>query len=367
MIEILENVEIYSPAPLGKKNMLISNGRIEDIFEGEKYTGIPKLRMNGLYCIPGFIDGHVHVTGGGGEGGFTSRVEEIKAKKLLKCGITTVVGLLGTDSVTRSPNALFAKTMALRLEGVDAYMVTGSYSYPLITITGSVEKDVVFVEPVIGVGELAISDKRGSEIGVKELKNVAREVYRASLLSGKNGKVILHVGSSSKGLTFLFEAIKDGEVKVGIFVPTHVNRSRKLLEEGVKWIKRGGHIDLTACLNGNESVDVADALMYFKNKNVDLSQVTVSSDAQGSLPVFDKNGNLLSIEVSDCSTLFSAFKKCVEKGMNIEEALAPFTSNVAQLFGFNSGKVEIGKKANLLFLDPEKLTLKKVMVEGKFV
>ncbi len=366
MIEILESVEVYSPLPLGKKNILISNGRIEDIFVGKKYSGITTRNMEGLYCVPGFIDGHVHLIGGGGEGGFASRVEEISAEKLLKCGITGVIGLLGTDSVTRSLETLFAKTMALREKGLDAYMVTGSYSYPIKTITDSVEKDIVFIELIVGVGELAISDRRGSEIGVKEIKKTARDVYRASLLSGKKGKIILHVGNTLDRLSLLFRATAEEEVEVGIFIPTHVNRNWELLKDALEWIRKGGYVDLTACLNGSESVSVAQALEFFEKNGADLSHVTVSSDAQGSLPIFDKYGNFLSMGVSDCSTLFDSFKACVNAGRSIENALMPFTANVADFFGFNSGKIERGKKANLLFLNPEDLSVEKVMAEGRF-
>lgn len=45
---------------------------------------------------------HVHITGGGGEAGPASRCPEAQLSKLISAGITTVVGVTGTDSVTRS-------------------------------------------------------------------------------------------------------------------------------------------------------------------------------------------------------------------------------------------------------------------------
>lgn len=50
--------------------------------------------------------------------------------ELVENGITTVVGLLGTDGITRSVDNLYAKTRVLCEEGVSAYMLTGAYGYP---------------------------------------------------------------------------------------------------------------------------------------------------------------------------------------------------------------------------------------------
>ena len=45
---------------------------------------------------------HSHITGGGGEAGPASRCPEARLSELLDAGITTVVGVIGTDTVTRS-------------------------------------------------------------------------------------------------------------------------------------------------------------------------------------------------------------------------------------------------------------------------
>src|SRR5690606_3180786 len=100
--------------------------------------------------VPGLIDNHVHITGGGGEGSFKTRVPEITLSKLIEAGITTVVGLLGTDATTRSVENLVAKAKALKEEGVSVYVHTGSYEFPSVTLTGQIKKDIVFIEEIIG-------------------------------------------------------------------------------------------------------------------------------------------------------------------------------------------------------------------------
>ncbi len=152
----IKAVELYDPTYKGKMDILISNGYIEEISKRREFDFAKEVRLKNVIAIPGFIDGHVHVIGGGGEGGFVSRIPEIESSKLLNYGITSVIGLLGTDSITKSLISLFAKTNSLRLENISAYMMTGSYQYPVKTITGSIEKDIVLLDPVIGIGELAI-------------------------------------------------------------------------------------------------------------------------------------------------------------------------------------------------------------------
>lgn len=49
--------------------------------------------------MPGFIDGHIRITGDGGESGFTSKTPQIALSKLTTSGITTVVSFLGTVGI----------------------------------------------------------------------------------------------------------------------------------------------------------------------------------------------------------------------------------------------------------------------------
>ncbi len=369
MLKILKNVELYAPNYLGRKNVLIANDRVEKVVESNvPFPGVSEEDFNGKMAIPGFIDGHVHVVGGGGEGGFTSRIPEINSSKLLKCGVTSVIGLLGTDSITKTLVSLFAKVKALREEGINAYMVTGSYSYPIKTITGSVERDLVLLDPIIGVGEVAISDHRSSAMSVEEIRRLALESHVASMLSGKNGKIICHIGASKKKLSPLFEAVEDDEVQITSFLPTHVNRNYDLLKDAARWIRMGGFVDLTACSSNERTICVGDSVRYLMKNGGSIDHILVSSDAQGSLPTFDEGGRFVSMSISDCSVILGSFKDCVRDGMKVEDALKPFTLNVANFFGLkNSGSLQEGKRADLIFLNPSTLKMNSIMVSGKLL
>ena len=113
--------------------------------------------------VPGFIDPHEHLLGGSGEEGWASQTPEIALSEIVAGGITTVVGCLGTDTTTKTMPGLLAKAKAFNDEGLTAYIYSGGYNVPPITLTGSVRTDMLFVPEVIGAGEIAISDARSTE------------------------------------------------------------------------------------------------------------------------------------------------------------------------------------------------------------
>ncbi|MDQ3038909.1 MAG: beta-aspartyl-peptidase, partial [Pseudomonadota bacterium] len=132
--------------------------------------GCTVVDAGGRIVCPGFVDSLVHVSGGGGEGGFATRTPAlIDPQEALRSGITTVIGALGTDDVTRSLADLLAACRALTEKGLSAYSLTGSYQIPVTTLTGSIRSDLVLIQDMIGVGEIAIADHRGSHPTVDEL------------------------------------------------------------------------------------------------------------------------------------------------------------------------------------------------------
>lgn len=111
---LFKNTHIYGPEDLGINNLIVHNEKIFKITKDIPIFDFDEVYdCEGMILVPGFIDQHIHITGGGGEGGFQTRVLEIQLSHLVKGGITTVVGLLGTDTVTRSVENLVAKSVSL--------------------------------------------------------------------------------------------------------------------------------------------------------------------------------------------------------------------------------------------------------------
>lgn len=312
----------------------------------------------GLVAYPGLIDQHVHIIGGGGEQGFDSRVGEIQFEDILSAGITTLVGLLGTDDCTKSLEALLAKAKSLEHQGITTFLYTGSYSIPVVTFTQSIKRDLVLIDKVIGTGEIAISDHRSSQPDVGALQEVAHETHIGGLIGGKAGVVHFHVGDGKLGLTPLLQLVKESDYPIEEFVPTHVNRNPSLFAQAEEYWKNGGNIDLTA--GESAGFTVPDGLRKLLDSGLDLERVTVSSDSNGSIP----GGG-----VSKIQSLFNDIKNCiVSEKINPETAIRPVTENVAKVLKIypQKGTLQEGSDADILITD-HNFTINKLFCRGRLM
>lgn len=363
---LIKNVEVYNPKNIGIKDVLISGGKISLIEDNiERFS--EKVRVidgKGKKLIPGFIDNHVHITGGGGEGSFKTRVPEITLSKLIEAGITTVVGLLGTDSTTRSVENLIAKAKALKEEGISVYALTGAYALPSQTLTDSVKKDIVFIDEIIGV-KIALSDHRSSSVTFDELARLSSDVRTAGLLSGKAGIVVAHMGSGEKGLQLVNQIINETDIPVRTIRPTHVGRKEELLMEAFEYAKKGGIIDLTCGSNK----ELGKVIKRAESLGVPLENITISSDGYGSWSRYDGGGNILEIGVSQVSSLYEEFKSMIlDFDFDIEKALRFFTTNESKALNLypQKGTIIEESDADLLIVD-DNLEINTVIANGKIM
>ena len=355
---LLRNAEVFAPQPLGRRQLLIGAGRILALFdagaEAPRGVALDSVDLDGARVLPGFIDGHVHVTGGGGEDGFASRITGLPLSRYTESGVTSVIGLLGTDDCARSTRELVAGLLALREQGMGAWGYCGGYHLPPTTLTGSVRGDIAFVDPLIGVGELAISDHRSSQPTLDELLRIASEAHVGGLMSGKAGIVHLHLGDGPRGLELVRQALDTSELPPRVFNPTHVNRRRALFDEALELSRHGCHVDITAfpVEDGEDAWSAADALQRYLESAAPPSQVTVSSDAGGCLPCFDADGRLSHMDVGSPGALLDTLGELLARGLPLERILPAFTQNAAALLRLpRKGVIGVGADADLLVLD----------------
>jgi beta-aspartyl-dipeptidase (metallo-type) len=371
---LVRDAEVYAPERLGRRDLLLAGGRIVAIERRiEPGIGIDcqVVDARGRVAVPGLVDSLVHVSGGGGEGGFATRTPALRAEQAIAAGVTTLVGALGTDDVTRSHADLLASCRALAAQGLSAYALTGSYRVPVRTLTGSVRDDLVLIPEFIGVGEIAIADHRGSQPDAGELARIAADAHVGGLLSGKRGTVLVHVGDSPEGLALLHQACDQSAVAASQWHPTHVNRHAGLLSQAMAWVKRGGSVDLTTSTSP-ELVDAGDvpaalALAHLLRNGVPIERISLSSDGQASLPNFDANGRLLGLEIADIGSLLAALVSAVyDHGLALEDALPAATSTPAEIWGLpRKGRLAVGADADLLLLNPDTLSLEQTIAAGK--
>lgn len=376
MITLLKNVNIFSPQPLGLKDVLVAGGKIAAIIDGnDKAQDVSPQSWNvdivdfaGASLAPGFIDSHTHITGGGGEVGFATQVVPVPLSQFTNVGVTTVVGLLGTDDTTRSAGNLLARVYGLREEGLSAYCWTGGYHYPLTTLTGRAKSDIVYLEPVIGIGEFAISDHRSSQPTYQEVIGLAAEAHVAGLMTGKAGVVHFHLGDGERRLELIDRAIAETEIPARVFHPAHVNRNKDLFEESCKLLSRGGYIDITAFPKGaaEPGLEALEAIQTALERNLPLERMTMSTDSGGCLPSFDRQGKLLHMDFGSSRTLLETLQAALKAGLKLETVLPLFTSNVARLLRLKTkGKITPGHDADLVVLN-EQYEITDVMAKGKW-
>ena len=359
--------DVYAPDPIGVRDILVVGKRVvaidDDIVLPES-LGVSVIDTAGKQVFPGLIDPHVHVLGGGGEGGPATRTHEIKLSELFSAGITTGVGVLGTDNISRSVDALYAKTRGLCLEGITAYMYTGSFHYPASTITGSVKKDVAFLKEVVGV-KTAISDHRDSHMTLDEFARVSSEARFGGMLGGKKGIVHVHMGDGEQGLNPIYNLLERGNIPINQFYPTHVSRNPMLLEQGIEFVKQGGAIDINPESSIEATLDVVSKLI---ESGVDLSRITFSSDGNGSHCVFNEAGDLTGLGVSSVSILIEALKGIIESDiLSVSDTLRFFTCNPADILGLEGkGRLDVGFDADLLVLESD-FSLETVLAQGRLV
>lgn len=364
---LIKNIKVYSPKYLGKKDVLIGDEKIlliEDNIDSFN-DKIEVIDGQGKILTPGLIDNHVHITGGGGEGSFKTRVPEIQLSELIEGGITTVVGLLGTDSTTRSVESLVAKAKALKEEGISVYVHTGAYDYPSPTLTGDVKKDITFIEEIIGV-KIALSDHRSPSLSEEELARLASDARIAGMISGKAGIVVAHMGDGKDGLGIINRVLEKTEIPIRTIRPTHVNRKEELLVEGFEYARNGGIIDLTCGIY--EELSPSKVIKQAIRKEIPLESILISSDGYGSYSDYDEYGNLLKIGVSSVDSLLLELYKMVEENIDLEQALMFLTTNVSKSLNLypQKGIIKENSDADLLILN-DNMELNAVIARGKLM
>jgi beta-aspartyl-dipeptidase (metallo-type) len=377
MITLIQHADIYAPMPLGILDVLLSDGHIAAIGPHLK-VDLPShclevIDAEGLILAPGFVDALVHFLGGGGEAGFGSRTPELMFDEVASSGVTTLVGALGTDSVTRSPEQLLGKARELSAHGVTTYCYTGSYHLPLKTITGSVERDLMIIPEMIGIGEVAISDHRASHAPLHDLAQQVSQARVGGMLAGKRGISFFHVGDAPGKLAPLRGLLEATDIPIDQFYPTHCNRNADLFADALAFLAQGGAIDLTTSTLPEYvqkgEVNCGAALAQAVEAGLNWRRLSFSSDANASLPLFDERGSTIKVECGRIASLYEACREAVQHyGVPLEIALSSITQNPADILGLkHKGRVTQGSDADLVLIDPKTLDLHRVIAKGRSI
>lgn len=352
MVTLIHGADVYAPQSLGRQDILVEGERISFVGEiaADAVAGLPGACVvdgQGLTATPGMIDPHVHIMGGGGEGGFANRTPEINVRDIVASGVTTVVGCLGTDGVIRNIAGLLAKARGLDEQGISTRIFTGNYQLPSRTLTRSVVDDIVHIDKIIGAGEIAISDSRSFQPGIEALADLVSQCHVGGLLSNKAGVVHFHVGSHSGRIEQLRQLIDNYPIPARSIYATHITRSEQLLSDAVELASKGAFVDMTA------AEDTPTWMQRYVAAGGDKSRITLSSDGNGSLPKFDEQNRLIGLDIAKQSTLYQQMWACADiPELGLSGAVALVTSNTADVLKLeHKGRLGAGYDADILLTD----------------
>ncbi len=374
MLKLIKSGEVYSPKYLGKKDILLTGDKIGYINDciniPDNFVDIEVIDAEGSIVTPGFIDGHVHITGGGGEGGFKTRTPEVQLSDITTGGVTTVIGVLGTDGTTRTMSNLLAKAYALEEEGITCYVLTGSYQVPVRTVTGSIQDDIILIDKIIGAGEIALSDHRSSQPTMEDIAKIAAEARVGGILSGKAGVVNIHMGDGTRNIKFIQQILEETEIPPRQFVLTHILRNPELFKVSIDYARKGGLVDFTTSTtkdSAEKELTPGKALQIMLEKGVNIENITFTSDGQGSLPIFDEQKRYIGLGVGKVTSLYDAVREAIlTEKVDIEDALRVITSNPANNYMLKSkGSIETEKDADIVLLNKDDLKINTVIARGK--
>jgi beta-aspartyl-dipeptidase (metallo-type) len=355
MVTLIEGGEVYDPAPVGRQPVLLVGGRVARVGAVDAAAlarafpgGVRTIDARGCVVVPGLIDPHAHLIGAGGERGPATREPELRWDEVIRAGVTTVVGCLGTDAVTRHLSSLLVKCRELESHGLSAFMYTGSFQVPPPTLTGSVQRDLVLIDKVIGAAEIAIADVRSSQPSVAELARVVADAYVGGTLAGKAGVTHFHVGPTDRRLSVLHRLLDDHDVVPRCLYPTHVTRSRELVDDAVALARRGAYVDTDTV-----EPDTGRWLRHYLEAGGPPDRWTFSSDARTA--------------EGEPAKLMRALVDCVRRHeLPLDRALPHFTANTATALQLDrKGRLRAGCDADLLVLRAGSLELVHAIANGR--
>lgn len=370
LLTLFAGADVYTPQHAGRRDIIVAGEKVVRLAdEGsalrDATEDVETIDLRGLLLVPGFIDAHVHFLGGGGGDGYDSRSPELQVSDFTLNGVTTAVAPLGIDPVSRSLEGLLAKARALTEGGITAYVYTGGFRRPLVSLTGNPWRDAYLIPDIRGV-KLALGVERAPLHSRRELIDLSRELYWAERATGKRLVLHVHLGPLMDGHELLREAAPELAVTERLVV-THLNRSEVHVETATDLARLGVWTDMTCMISPSRgmpgSVPAAEAVLRLRDSGAPLERVTLSTDGNGSVPERAAGG--WQPYRTHMDSLLAELRALVAARMELDQVLRLSTGGPAEALGLDEkGRIEAGADADLIALAPG-LEVREVFARGR--
>jgi len=373
MFTLLRGGDVFDPEARGRLDVLLCHETIVAMAPSIDVSPLPApatvVDVGSHRVVPGFVDGHIHLIGGGGAEGFDTRLPELWLGDLARAGITTAVGAPGVDTASKRAETLLAKAYALDHEGLSTYVYAGGFVRPWASLTASVVGDLYAIPKVLGV-KVALGEHRASRYHDDELVELAAQLHWARGLTGKACVFHAHLGLRRAPAVQLAAVIERSELPPERFVATHVNYGPETLAAAPDLARLGAWIDVTSVLGpwsaARESIKASAAVRRFLDAGVPLARISISSDANASVPQLDAAGRRQPYWTK-VDTLPGAIRDLVcEEGLGLPDALRLVTQHPARALGLEArkGSLAPGKDADVVVMDAG-LEVRHVFARGR--
>ena len=375
MLTLIKGGQAYAPEKMGELDILLGGTQILAMAPSiQAPPGIETAVVDatGMTVIPGYVDSHMHLLGGGGSFGPDSRSHEVDVSTLAKAGVTTVVGTLGINTVSFSLKHLLTAANGLDKRGISTLIYTGGYQLPAVTLTDSIVCDLALIDKVIGV-KIALFDILASHPSKETLKELASKVWLGGRLGGKPGLMHAHLGDTEGNITDVADMLKGMGLPASMLVTTHVNRSASVLQMAIAGGLAGVSLDITALYTPDndlpQTVSPGKAFLALREAGIPSESITMSSDGNAAQPYLNAKGELDRIMLTPANAVAAEVAKAVLRDkIALEEILPVATTNAAHRLGVSDrkGRLAAGKDADVVLLD-KNLEVDTAFARGKAI
>lgn len=113
----------------------------------------------------------------------------------------------------------------------------------------------------------------------------------------------------------------------------------------------------------------SDAAAWALSQGISASQITLSSDGNASLPVFDQAGALTGFEVGKVSSLWQSFSELASlKSVELSHPISTVMQSPAAILKLaNNGQLRKGGDVDIVLFEPDSFTIHSVFAKGQLM